>query len=153
MTVAERAELYERLYKSCKAVDPVATLLGQFSEASPLDQLELLREALSRLVSKDGYDCYCPVIVCWVRCSNYVAQTYEIYLAEPDIKDFLVMFRFHLQRIARDPEREDVLIEGNEGIDLKLLYSEAVHTLQGWDDALAWAEAVLRRATNKGCEV
>ena len=153
MTVAERAELYERLYKSCKAVDPVATLLGQFSEASPLDQLELLREALSRLVSKEGYNCYCPTITLWVRCSNYVAQTYEIYLAEPDIKDFLVMFRFHLQRIARDPEREDVLIEGNEGIDLKLLYSEAVHTLQGWDDALAWAEAVLRRATNKGCEV
>lgn len=148
MTIKKRAELYERLYRSCKAVEPVVTLLESFSGASPLDQLELLRETLSRLVSEDCYECYCPTLTLWVRCSNYAAQTYEIYLAEPDIKDFLVMFRFHLQRIARDPKREDVLIEGNEGITKRLLFSEAEHTLEGWDDAQAWAEMVIKKANN-----
>lgn len=58
------------------------------------------------------------------------------------------MFRFHLQRIARDPKREDVLIEGNEGITKRLLFSEAKHTLEGWDDAQAWAEMVIKKANN-----
>ena len=147
MQINERVELYERLYKNCKAIKPVVALLDNFSGANPLKQLELLRETLSQLISKDGYNCYCPTLTLWVRCSNYVAQTYEIYLAEPDIRDFLVMFRFHLQRIARDPEREDVLIEDNDGINLRLLYSEGVHTLPGWDDALAWAEMVIKKAT------
>lgn len=39
MTIKKRAELYERLYRSCKAVEPVVTLLESFSGASPLDQL------------------------------------------------------------------------------------------------------------------
>jgi hypothetical protein len=147
MTIAERAELYDRLYKSCKAVEAVSLILGKFDGATPLERLDLLRECVSRLVSKDCYDCYAPTVTSWVRCSNYVAQTYEIYVAEPDIKAFLEMFRFHLQRIARDPKREDVLIEGNEGITKRILFTEAEHTLEGWDDAQAWAQMVLDRAS------
>lgn len=146
MRIAERIELYERLYKSCKAVEPVALIMGSFEGATPLGRLDLLRDCVSRLVAKQCYHCYCPVITCWVRCSNYVGQTFEIYLSEPDIRDFLQMFRFHLQRLARDPKQEDLLIEGNEGITKRLLFSEAEHTLEGWDDAQAWAQMVLDRA-------
>ena len=147
MRIAERIELYERLYKSCKAVEPVALIMGSFEGATPLGRLDLLRDCVSRLVAKEGYGCYCPTVTSWVQMSHYVPATYEIYVAEPDIKDFLIGFRFHLQRLARDPKQEDLLIEGNDGITKRLLFSEAEHTLEGWDDAQAWAQMVLDRAS------
>ena len=148
MRIAERIELYERLYKSCKAVEPVAQIMGSFEGATPLGRLDLLRECVSRLVAKEAYGCYCPTVTSWVQMSHYVPATFEIYVAEPDIKDFLIGFRFHLQRLARDPKQGDLLIEGNEGITKRLLFSEAEHTLEGWDDAQAWAEMVIKKANN-----
>lgn len=147
MRIAERIELYKRLYNSCKAVEPVALIMGSFEGATPLGRLDLLRDCVSRLVSQECYHCYCPIVTSWVQMSHYVPATYEIYVAEPDIKDFLIGFRFHLQRLARDPKQEDLLIEGNEGITKRLLFSEAEHTLEGWDDAQAWAQMVLDRAS------
>ena len=148
MKISERVELYERLYKSCKAVEPVALIWDRFDGATPLGRLVLLRECVSRLVSEDCYGCYCPTITSWVQMSHYVPTTFEIYVAEPDIKDFLIGFRFHLQRLARDPKQKDLLIEGNEGITKRLLFSEAEHTLEGWDDAQAWAQMVIKRVNN-----
>lgn len=146
MTIAERVELYKKLHKNCKAVEPVAKIRAKgYQSKTPLGRLDLLRECVSDLVSKDGYNCLCPTITCWERDNNYVKGTYEIYLTEPDLEGFLHQFRHHLQNLARDPEKEDLLYEGNEGITKKVLFSskETNYTLYGEDDAIAWSEMVL----------
>ena len=148
MTIPERIKLYEDLYKNCKAVLPVAEILDGFDDKSQLDKLEILRDCTTKLVSKEGYyGCICPTVTPWVRVSNYVSSTNEIYLTQPQIKDFLRMFRLHLQNMARDPGKEDLLTEGNEGITKAVLYKKAESKLYGWDDARAWAEMVIQRAT------
>ena len=144
MTIAERVELYKKLYKECKAVVPVAEIVGGFESATPLTRLDRLRECTTKLVGKDGYyGCICPTVTAFYQPTTYVRATNEIMVSEPDIKDFLRMFRLHLQNMARDPAKEDLLIEGNEGITKQVLFKEAECKLYGWDDAVAWADMIL----------
>ena len=145
MTVKERISLYEKLYKNCKAVEPVAQM--GYRDKTPLGKLDLLRELVTVLVDKNHYyGAICPTVTAWVRRSNYVASTREIYIGEPDMRDFLIGFREHLQNEARDPEKEELLYEGNEGITKRVLFRETTSTLYGYDDSIAWAEMVLKRA-------
>lgn len=146
MTIEERVGLYHKLYKNCKAVGTVAGVrLKGYNSATPLVKLELLRELVSDMVSSEKYDCYCPTVTCWERDNNYVKGTFEIYLMEPDLEGFLHQFRHHLQNLARDPDKEDLLIEGNEEITKKVLFGsrETNYTLYGEDDAIAWSKMVL----------
>lgn len=148
MTIAERVELYKSLYKNCKALVPVAEIIGGFDDKTPIERLEALRDCTTKLVSKEGYyGAICPTVTAFYQPTTYVRATNEIMVSEPDIKDFLRMFRLHLQNMARDPAKEDLLIEGNDGVTKQVLFKEAESKLYGWDDCVAWADMVIERAT------
>lgn len=136
MWIEDRVSLYKSYWSDCKAVEPVRKLL---KAGVPVDKLEAL-EAIRALDTElsDLYMVEIPVITCWVRDSNYVPETREIYLTEPDLKDFLHCFRHHLQNI----ERRGLTTEGNQ--DLALLpYQDCIYKLRGEDDAVAWSTMLL----------
>lgn len=140
MWIEDRVSLYKSYWSDCKAVEPVRKLL---KAGVPVDKLEAL-EAIRALDTElsDLYMVEIPVITCWVRDSNYVPETREIYLTEPDLKDFLHCFRHHLQNIERRYERRGLTTEGNQ--DLALLpYQECIYKLRGEDDAVAWSTMLL----------
>lgn len=140
MEIMDRVALYRSCWSDCKAVEPVRKLL---KAGVPVDKLEAL-EAIRALDTElsDLYMVEIPVITCWVRDSNYVPETREIYLTEPDLKDFLHCFRHHLQNIERRYERRGLTTEGNQ--DLALLpYQECIYKLRGEDDAIAWSKMLL----------
>lgn len=140
MWIEDRVSLYKSYWSDCKAVEPVRKLL---KVGVPVDKLEAL-EAIRALDTElsDLYMVEIPVITCWVRDSNYVPETREIYLTEPDLKDFLHCFRHHLQNIERRYERRGLTTEGNQ--DLALLpYQDCIYKLRGEDDAVAWSTMLL----------
>lgn len=140
MEIRDRVDLYKSYWSDCKAAEPVRKLL---KAGVPVDKLEAL-EAIRALDTElsDLYMVEIPVITCWVRDSNYVSETREIYLTEPDLKDFLHCFRHHLQNIERRYERRGLTTEGNQ--DLALLpYQDCIYKLRGEDDAIAWSIMLL----------
>lgn len=142
MRIDERVELYKKIFKDCKALEPVSNILEKgYKQATPLQRLELLRELDIELA--ELYRVFIPVITCWVRDNNYVASTKEIYLGEPDLEGFLHQFRHHLQNEARVQERKLLLVEEDPKIDSRLPYREAVSTLYGEDDAVAWTKTIM----------
>lgn len=142
MTIDERVELYKRIFKDCKALEPVSNILTKgYQQATPLQRLELLRELDTDLA--ELYRVFIPVITCWVRDNNFVASTKEIYLGEPELEGFLHQFRHHLQNEARVQERKLLLVEENKELDSKIPFKDAISTLYGEDDALAWSRFLL----------
>jgi hypothetical protein len=140
MEIRDRVDLYKIYWSDCKAAEPVRKLL---KAGVPVDKMEAL-EAIRALDTElsDLYMVEIPVITCWVRDSNYVPETREIYLTEPDLKDFLHCFRHHLQNIERRYERRGLTTEGNQ--DLALLpYQDCTYMLRGEDDAIAWSTMLL----------
>lgn len=137
MTIEDRVSLYRRLFPDCKALSPVRAYI------TPTDRLEAL-EAIRGLNTElsDLYMVEIPVITCWVRDSNYVPETREIYLTEPDLKDFLHQFRHHLQNIERRYERRGLTTEGDQELAF-IPYQDCLYKLRGEDDAIAWAEMLV----------
>lgn len=84
MEIRDRADLYKSYFSDCKAVEPVKSLLHKGVPVDKLDALEAIRALNTEL--SDLYMVEIPVITCWVRDSNYVPETREIYLTEPDLK-------------------------------------------------------------------
>lgn len=146
MTIEERVELYKRLFKDCKAIDPVRELIcmGRIDEMTGLEALEKIRELNTNLT--DLYMVSLPVITVWVRDSNYVQATEEIYLTEPKLEDFLHQFRHHLQNIERKYERRGLTVEGKDKEYWKLPYEGCVYNMRGEDDAIAWTKFVIELA-------
>ncbi len=140
MEIKDRVELYKSHWSGCKAAEPVRKLL---KAGIPVDKLEAL-EAIRALDTElsDLYMVEIPVITCWVRDSNYVPETREIYLTEPDLKDFLHCFRHHLQNIEWRYERRGLTTEGNQELVL-LPYQDCIYKLRGEDDAIAWSLMLL----------
>ncbi len=140
MWIEDRVSLYKSYWSDCKAVEPVRKLLKAGVPVDKLEALEIIRALDTEL--SDLYMVEIPVITCWVRDSNYVPETREIYLTEPDLKDFLHCFRHHLQNIERRYERRGLTTEGNQ--DLALLpYQDCIYKLRGEDDAVAWSTMLL----------
>jgi hypothetical protein len=146
MLIVDRVDFYKSYFSDCKAVDPVKTLLHKGVPVDKLDALEALRALNTEL--SDLYMVEIPVITCWVRDSNYVPETREIYLTEPDLKDFLHQFRHHLQNIERRYERRGLTTEGNQEIAL-IPYQECIFKLRGEDDAIAWSKMLLELCNHK----
>lgn len=140
MRIEDRIELYKSYWSDCKAVEPVRKLLKAGVPVDKLDALEAIRALDTEL--SDLYMVEIPVITCWVRDSNYVPETREIYLTEPDLKDFLHCFRHHLQNIERRYERRGLTTEGNQDLSL-LPYQDCIYKLRGEDDAIAWSTMLL----------
>lgn len=142
MTIEERVKLYKDLFPECKALEPVANTYAKgYKNGTPLQRLELLRELDTELA--ELYMVVIPVITCWVRDSNYVASTREIYIGEPDLESFLHQFRHHLQNIAREQERKFLLVEDDLKIDSRIPYKDNNSMLYGEDDAKAWARMIM----------
>lgn len=140
MEIRDRVALYKSYWSDCKAVEPVRKILRAGVPVDKLEALEVIRALDTEL--SDLYMVEIPVITCWVRDSNYVPETREIYLTEPDLKDFLHCFRHHLQNIERRYERRGLTTEGNQ--DLALLpYQDCIYKLRGEDDAVAWSTMLL----------
>lgn len=146
MLIVDRVDLYKSYFSECKAVEPVKTLLHKGVPVDTLDALEALRALNTEL--SDLYMVEIPVITCWVRDSNYVPETREIYLTEPDLKDFLHQFRHHLQNIERRYERRGLTTEGNQDI-AQIPYQDCIYHLRGEDDAIAWSKMLLELCNHK----
>lgn len=140
MFIEDRVDLYRSYWSECKAVEPVRSFLKAGVPVDKLDALEAIR-ALNTTLS-DLYQVEIPVITCWVRDSNYVPETREIYLTEPELKDFLHQFRHHLQNIERRYERRGLTTEGNQELAL-IPYQDCIYKLRGEDDAIAWSRMIL----------
>ena len=138
MNIEERAELYSKIFKSCKALPIVNSFI------QPIDKIQAL-EAIRKLNTDlaDAYMVPLPVITCWVRDDNYVPATQEIYLTEPELKAFLHQFRHHLQNIERRYERRLLLVEDLRGVDPKIPYKDCIYNMYGEDDARAWVKFIL----------
>lgn len=140
MEIRDRVDLYRGYWGDCKAAEPVRKLIHAGVPVDKMEALEAIRALDTEL--SDLYQVEIPVITCWVRDSNYVAATREIFLTEPDLKDFLHQFRHHLQNIERRYERRGLTTEGNQ--DLALIpYQDCIYSLYGEDDARAWAEMLI----------
>ena len=145
MNIRNRVELYKQVFgDKCKAIEPVK----EFIKCIPADDLEQL-EALRRLntVLSDEYKVIIPVMTVWVRDYNYVNATYEMYLTEPSLEEFLHLFRHHLQNIDRRYERRGLLVEDIEEQSIREMpYKDTVKRMYGEDDARAWAKYVIEMA-------
>lgn len=146
MEIRDRADLYKSYFSDCKAVEPVKSLLHKGVPVDKLDALEAIRALNTEL--SDLYMVEIPVITCWVRDSNYVPETREIYLTEPDLKDFLHNFRHHLQNIERRYERRGLTTEGNQE-RAQMPYKDCLYKLRGEDDAIAWSKMLLDICNHK----
>lgn len=136
MYIDDRIKLYKKYFSNCKAVEPVKRV---FQAGMPMDKtaaLETLRALDTEL--SNLYKVEIPVITCWVRDSNYVPETREIYLTEPIVEDFLHQFRHHLQNVERRYERRGLTVEDKEELAL-LPYQDCIYTLRGENDAVAWS--------------
>ena len=147
MWIEDRIELYKQYFSDCcKALDPVKRLLKVGVPVDKIDALEVIRALDTEL--SDLYMVEIPVITCWVRDSNYVPETREIYLTEPDLKDFLHQYRHHLQNIERRYERRGLTTEGKQEIS-QLPYQDCIYSLRGEDDAVAWSSMILELCGHK----
>lgn len=146
MDLVERVESYKEIFKECKALEPVSMALAKgYKSGTPLQRLEILRELDTELA--DVYSVEIPVMTVWVRDSNYVTSTREIFLMEPDLESFLHQFRHHLQNEARKPQYKYLLVENNTEADYRIPYKDCVYQMQGEDDARAWARMVIELAS------
>lgn len=143
MTIEERIELYKELFKDCKAFSPMRQVIiaKGYRNATPNQQLELLRELDTELAK--AYDVRIPVITFYVRDNNYVRETQEIFLTEPDLEGFLHQFRHHLQNEAREQSKRFLLVEDNKSIDSRIPYKDTISTMYGEDDARAWSKFII----------
>lgn len=146
MELRDRIDLYKSYFSDCKAVEPVKRLIEGGMPVDKIQALEALRGLDTEL--SDAYMVEIPVITCWVRDSSYVPETREIYLTEPDLKDFLHQFRHHLQNIERRYERRGLTVEGKQDL-AQLPYKDCVYSLRGEDDARAWSAMVLELCGHK----
>lgn len=146
MLIVDRVDLYKSYFSECKAVEPVKDLLHKGVPVDKLAALEAIRALDAEL--SDLYMVEIPVITCWVRDSNYVPETREIYLTEPDLKDFLHQFRHHLQNIERRYERRGLTTEENQEI-AQIPYQDCIYHLRGEDDAIAWSKMLLELCTHR----
>lgn len=140
MWVEDRISLYKKCFNDCKAVAPVKALVQSGIPEDRLDAMEALRALNTEL--SDLYMVEIPVITCWVRDSNYVPETREIYLAEPELKAFLHQFRHHLQNIERRYERRGLTTEDKQEL-AQIPYQDCIYKLRGEDDAIAWSSMLL----------
>lgn len=107
MTIDERVKKYSLIFRHADSIKLVQEQINSgFFEKVGLDALEAIRELNTKL--SDYYAVTLPVITVWVRDSNYVHATHEIYLTEPDLEDFLHQFRHHLQNIERRNDRRGI---------------------------------------------
>lgn len=143
MTIEERVELYKELFPDCKAFSPMRKVIiaKGYKNADTAQQIELLRELDTELAG--AYKVVIPVLTFFVRDNNYVKETKEIYLTEPDLEGFLHQFRHHLQNEAREVDRRLLLVEDNKSIDYRIPYKDAKSLLQGEDDAKAWSRFII----------
>jgi hypothetical protein len=141
LSIEERADLYKKIFKDSRAIEPVKAFLQAGVKIDRLEALEAIRElntALSEL-----YMVSLPVITVWVRDTSYVPETGEIYLTEPDLEDFLHQFRHHLQNVERKYDRRGLTAEGLNGAFYKVPYEKCLYKLRGEDDARAWAKFLI----------
>ena len=143
MEIQERIELYKKIFKDCKAIEPVKAVMQAGISVNPLDALEQVRELNTALA--DTYMVSIPVITVWVRDDNYIPETGEIYLTEPHIGAFLHQFRHHLQNVERKYERRGLTTEGKLEL-AQIPYKDTIYRLRGEDDARAWAMFLLEEA-------
>jgi hypothetical protein len=113
-------------------------------EKKGLEALEKIRELNTKLT--ELYKVSLPVITVWVRDSNYVQATEEIYLTEPKLEDFLHQFRHHLQNIERKYERRGLTAEGMDKEHWNIPYEQCTFKMYGEDDAIAWSRFVIELA-------
>jgi len=146
MTIEERVDLYKKKFHDCRAIDPVRDLIcmQDLYKLDELDALEKIRELNTILA--DLYMVSIPVMTVWVRDSNYVQATAEIYLTEPKLEDFLHQFRHHLQNIERKYERRGLTAEGYNGMLWRIPYENTIYRMYGEDDAIAWSRFVVELA-------
>ena len=135
LTIAERVELYKKLFKDSKALEPVKAFV---MPKDRIGALEAIRELNTTLA--DLYMVSLPVITVWVRDDNYVSATEEIYLTEPELEPFLHQFRHHLQNVERKYERRGLTAEGLNRAFYRVPYEKCLYRLYGEDDARAWAK-------------
>lgn len=149
MKIEKRVILYTELFTACKAFKPVFEIVdkGYTEHAGYIQRLELIRE-LGTMLTK-AYKVNIPVIVCGVRDANYVRETKEIYLGEPDLEDFLHQFRHHLQNEAKDPKKKYILVENSTKIDPQLPFKDTIYTMPGEDDALSWVKMIMNKCNFK----
>lgn len=149
MRINERVELYKKIYKQSKAIDPVVNLMNKtdWVTGDPFEKLEALRELNTEL--SDLYQVSIPVITVWVRDDNYVQATGEIYLTEPELESFLHQFRHHLQNIERRYERRGLTSEGAWRDFWGVPYKDCIYRMYGEDDAIAWSKFVIEVAVDK----
>lgn len=148
MLIADRVSLYKSLFPDCKAATPVAEAYNKLeSTASVIDKIEIIRELATKLTQ--AYKVTIPTITFFVRDSNYVACTDEIFLGSTDLKAFLREYRFHLQNEARKYDKRYLLLEEREDLDQRLPFTDTELLMYGADDAEAWA-LMLMDSVNKG---
>lgn len=141
--IRNRVERYKILFKDCKALEPVKEFLAGGIPTDSWDYIEKLRVLNTALA--DAYKISIPVITVWVRDYNYVQETGEIYLTEPNIEEFLHLFRHHLQNVERKYEMRGLTVEGiMELADIP--YTDCKHKMYGEDDARAWAKFLIEMA-------
>ena len=138
LTIEERVELYKKIFKDSPALPIVQ---GFTVHTDKLEALEAIRGVNTDLA--DAYMVSIPVITVWVRDDNYVPETGEIYLTEPDLESFLHQFRHHLQNIERKYERRGLTAEGLNGLFYKIPYEKCIYRLRGEDDARAWSKFLI----------
>lgn len=145
LTIEERVELYKKIFKDSRAIDPVKAFVMPADKIEALEAIRALNTTLS-----DLYMVSLPTITVWVRDDNYVSATGEIYLTEPHLGAFLHQFRHHLQNVERKYQRRGLTAEGLNGAFYRVPYEKCMYKLYGEDDARAWATFLLEEAV--GCK-
>lgn len=143
MRIGDRVKLYKKIFKDCKALEPVKELMQSGIHADKLGALEQIRELNTALA--DAYMVSIPVITVWVRDNSYVPETGEIYLTEPELEAFLHQFRHHLQNVERKYERRALTTEDNKE-QAQIPYKDCIYNMRGEDDAIAWSKFLIEQA-------
>ena len=144
LSIDERVELYKKIFKDSRAIDPVKAFVMPVDKIGALEAIRKINTILA-----DLYMVSLPVITVWVRDDNYVPATGEIYLTEPELEPFLHQFRHHLQNVERKYERKGLTAEGLNGAFYRVPYEKCVYNLYGEDDARAWARFLMEVVLGK----
>lgn len=138
MEIKDRIKLYKSLFGAdCKALEAVKRFILPVDRLKALEAIRGLNTELSNL-----YMVSLPTITVWVRDTNYVAATGEMYLTEPELEPFLHCFRHHLQNVERKYERRGLTTEGK--LELAgIPYKDTVYKMWGEDDAVAWSRFLI----------